>query len=179
MSYADDVPVPGTTDRFAPDEIILYGVKLNASTDYARLDMTQHVDFRPPAEAIVLQLQLLSNIGGGFSVLDNTEVVIAAVYGFAFEGHCFRPDKARIYAFHYDGLDLPAVGCGFDEESTAPSNGYRMWRLKMRAPLMELSAMVASAETLLLEANLPGKRAPNTYESRMQLSHRSGRLTNT
>jgi hypothetical protein len=179
MSYADDVPVPGSTDRFAPDEIILYGVKLNALTPYARLDMTQHVDFRPPAEAIVLQLQLLSNIGGDFEVLDGTEVVIAAVYGYAFEGHCFRPDKTRIYAFHYDGLDLPALGCGFDEVSATVSNRYQMWRLKMRAPLMELSAMVDSAESLLLEANLPGKRAPNTYESRMQLSHRGGRLTNT
>jgi hypothetical protein len=54
-----------------------------------------------------------------------------------------------------------------------------MWRLKAKTPLMELSASLDTAETLILEANMPGKRAPNTYESRMELGHRSGRLRNT
>jgi hypothetical protein len=180
MPYASDVPSPGSTAQFATDEIILYGVKLNAVDDYARLDLTEHVNFRPAQEAIVLQLDLRSRAGAGtFNRLPNDTVVIAAIYGYAFEGHCFRPDKNRIYAFYYDGPDLPAVGCGFDEATPLASNSYRMWRLKTRTPLMEISAAVDTAETLILEANLPGKRAPNTYDSRMQMSHRGGRLTNS
>ncbi len=45
--------------------------------------------------------------------------------------------------------------------------------------MLELTASIGSAETLLLEANLPGKRSPNTYGSKMQLAHRGGRLTTT
>lgn len=180
MPYSSDVPAPGSTDQFATDEIILYGVKLNAIQSYARLDLTEHVNFRPAQETVVLQLDLRYRAGaGGFAPLPNNMVVIAAIYGYAFEGHCFRPDKTRIYAFYYDGPDLPALGCGFDETGPLASNSYRMWRLKMRTPLMEISATVDTAETLILDANLPGKRAPNTYDSRMQMSHRGGRLTNS
>jgi hypothetical protein len=181
MPYSSDVPAPGSTAQFATDEIILYGVKLNAVDDYARLDLTEHVNFRPAQETIVLQLDLRYQAAGtgNFNVIQNDTVVIAAIYGYAFEGNCFRPDKTRIYAFYYDGPDLPAVGCGFDEVAPFASNSYRMWRLKTRTPLMEISAAVDTAETLILEANLPGKRAPNTYGSRMQMSHRGGRLTNS
>ena len=34
-----------------------------------------------------------------------------------------------------------------------------------------------SVATGLLDANLPGKRAPNTYDNDMQMAHRGGRLT--
>jgi hypothetical protein len=32
-------------------------------------------------------------------------------------------------------------------------------------------------EQLVLDANLPGKRAPNMYVGRMMLGHRSGKLS--
>ncbi|MBZ6076793.1 hypothetical protein [Microvirga puerhi] len=180
MTYGPDVPAPGQTDKFATDEIILYGVKLNSVDSYARLDLTWRSDFLPPQETVVLQLQMLHRKGNGsFADFKNSEVVIAAIYGYAFEGHCFRPDKIRIYAFYYNGPDLGAVGCGFDESTPLSSNSYRMWRLKMRAPLMEISATLDTAEALILDASLPGKRAPNTYDSRMQMSHRGGRLTSS
>ena len=52
MPYASEVPAHGSTDQFATDEIILYGVKLNAVQNYARLDLTEHVNFRPAQETV-------------------------------------------------------------------------------------------------------------------------------
>jgi hypothetical protein len=52
-----------------------------------------------------------------------------------------------------------------------------MWRVKSQSALVELSAMIDTPQKLILDAQLPGKRAPNTYNNDMQLAHRGGRLT--
>ena len=64
------------------------------------------------------------------------------------------------------------MGCGFKEEL-----GYRMWRLRALDQALELTATYDTLQKLALEASLPGRRAPNTYEANMQLAHRGGRLT--
>jgi hypothetical protein len=178
MTYAPDVPAPGSTSRYAVDEVVLYGIKLNIDDDFATLDLTQRPDFGPSPSIVVLRMQLWQKVKAQpYKPFPRDEVTIAAVYGYSVQGHCFRPDKARIYAFYYDGDALPAVGCGFDEAAGAGApNSYRMWRLNAKSPLMELSASIDTVEALVLEANLPGKRAPNAYESRMELGHRGGRL---
>jgi hypothetical protein len=109
----------------------------------------------------------------------STEVAISVIYGYAYEGGCYRVDKPRIIAFHYDGPDIAAIGCGFDETGVLGPQSYRMWAITTKTPLLELTASIDTAEALLLEANLPGKRSPNTYGSKMQLAHRGGRLTST
>jgi len=180
MTYAPDVPAPGLNDRFAADEIILYGVNLNAEGNRVHLDLTQPAGFRPPDETMVLQLQLLAGEEGGeLEVVQAEEVVIAAIYGFAYEGQCVRLEKPRIYAFYRGEEEAPALGCGFDRVNDAAANPYRMWRVKAKAQMMELSIRLDEASALLFEQNVPGRRAPNTYDSRLQLSHRGGRLTTT
>lgn len=64
-----------------------------------------------------------------------------------------------------------AKGCGYD------GTEYKMWRMDTKRNIMELSTGVDIAETLILEANLPGNRAPNTYGNSYQLAHRGNRLT--
>jgi hypothetical protein len=100
---------------------------------------------------------------------------IAAAYGYAYEGHCYRFDRPRVLAFQgRDGVN--AKGCGYD----IPANlGYKMWRIKSNKRIIELTVAVDNAEKIILEANLPGRRPPNTYSAHMQLAHRGGRLTNT
>ena len=39
------------------------------------------------------------------------------------------------------------------------------------------TVQVSTVQSLVLDANLPGKRAPNTYDNDMQMAHRGGRLT--
>jgi len=171
MSSSSDVPAPGNFWEFAADEVVLYGVKLNdiQGENFALLPLSP-------------QLRLILSVGNiDQSVdrdLDQGEVAIAAIYGYAYEGHCYRFDKTRIFVFTsddyrggQDGLGMPAVGCGFD---TVP--GYKMWRIRSLDTIIELNPNFGSVEKLILEANLPGKRPPNTYSSTLQMAHRSGRL---
>ena len=188
--YGEDVPAPGSATASAADEIILYGIKLNIGRTFGVLDLTQPHGWRGPFEILTLHLELFRRLmpepplptepvypAGPDLPLQPDRVVIATVYGYAFEGHCFKMDKARVMAFYYDGPDLPAEGCGFDQTGIFTAQSYRMWRIKAKTPLIEMAVNVGLAEALVLEANLPGKRAPNTYDSRMQLAHRGGRVT--
>ena len=85
--------------------------------------------------------------------------------------NCYRLDKPRVLAFEHPGPGTAAIGCGFD------GKGYKMWRVKSFRRVIELNTFVDTFEKVLLESNLPGRRAPNTYRSDMQLAHRGGRLT--
>ena len=52
-----------------------------------------------------------------------------------------------------------------------------MWRIRAATELLELATTYDTAQALILDANLPGRRAPNTYSVTMQMAHRGGRLT--
>jgi hypothetical protein len=96
---------------------------------------------------------------------------IVAAYGYAFEGHCYRFDRPRILAFAGPNGTPNAVGCGYD------GLGYTLWRVKFSQRIIELTATVDEVAKTVLEANLPGRRPPNTYSANMMLAHRGGRLT--
>ena len=67
-----------------------------------------------------------------------------------------------------------AQGCGFGSVE-----GYKMWRINSLKKVIKIDIQTGVAEKLVLDANLPSNRAPNTYAGHMQLSHRSGRLAGT
>lgn len=72
------------------------------------------------------------------------------------------------------------LGCGFDPPGGGtPVGWYRVWRLKANSRAIELNASIGDLQNLILDANLPGRRAPNTYRNDMQLAYRGGRLTST
>ena len=152
---ADDIPAPPKSDKYSPDQIVLYGIKLNEAATNAVL----------PFEG----KKLLLEVQKGGTVMASTELVMAVVYGYSFEGHCYRLDKPRIFVFD-QFEEATASGCGFD----AP---YLMWYIRSREVLLELTTSVDFAEKLILDANMPGNRPPNTYGNHMQLAHRGGRLT--
>ncbi len=71
-----------------------------------------------------------------------------------------------------------------DADSTLPYPAIRTNGIKRGACApTSASSRWASASggwrTLILDANRPSRRPPNTYASEMQLAHRGGRLTNT
>jgi hypothetical protein len=111
---------------------------------------------------------------------------IVLAYGYAFEGHCYRFDKTRVFVT--DATEQDPLGCGFDLEPRPtepvfgagvanPTPTYRMWRIRAATELLELTTNYDTARALILDANLPGRRAPNTYSNNMQMAHRGGRLT--
>jgi hypothetical protein len=112
-----------------------------------------------------------------------TDFVVLAAYGYAFEGHCYRFDKPRLIGLATRG-DAEKVkgplGCGFDTPAPGdPNQWYQGWRLRSNQRIIEMGMSVGRVEDIILDANRPSRRPPNTYASDMQLAHRSGRLMNT
>lgn len=159
------VPAPANSRIYYPDALILYGVKLNSETDHCSLVAGQ-TDF-----------QLRSQLFRRDVPIPKSDYSVALTYGYGFEGHCYRLDRHRIFIVIGPG-DEDAVGCGFDLPSTAPLNArYRMWRIRSSTELMEIATDFGDARTLILDANLPGKRSPNSYAIHLAMAHRNGRLT--
>ena len=152
---ADDIPAPPNPHDYYPDQLMVYGIKLNPDEDAASL----------PFGDKVLNLQVNSKIGN--KPLGPREVSIAAVYGYSYEGHCYRLEKPRLFIVENAGS--MANGCGF-------SHPYFMWSIRARTSIMEITLNYDLAEVLILESNLPGNRSPNTYGNHMQLAHRNGKL---
>jgi hypothetical protein len=154
----EDVPAPPLVNNFVPDEIILYGVKINSGTNQG----TVHFE----GKRLLLEVRPLDSE----ETIGPDKIAMAVIYGYAYEGHCYRLDKPKLVVFEYVRSERPANGCGFDES-------YSMWRVRSKLTMIELTTTVDLAETLILEANLPGNRAPNTYGNSMQMAHRGNRLT--
>ncbi|ESZ22038.1 hypothetical protein [Mesorhizobium sp. L48C026A00] len=156
---SEDIPYAPDANRYWPDQITLYGVTLNlAPTKMANLPFERHF------------IRLAVVPIGSDDPQDPDIMAIAAVYGYAFEGQCYRYDKPKLLVFR-PGVEEPnAKGCGFE------NLGYKMWQITKKTPIMELAASKDFAEEIVLNANLPGNRSPNTYGNNMALAHRGGRL---
>jgi len=157
MADRDDVPAPAT-DRYEADALILYGVKLNERSDYARLDVGE--GYRTD-----LRVQLYH----GNDAKKAGEYSLILAYGYAFEGHCYRFDSTRIFLVT-DDAPKEAVGCGFD------GLGYKMWRIRASTELLEIASNFGDARAIILDANLPGKRSPSSYAITLRMAHRDGRF---
>lgn len=170
--------LPTTRPAYVSNEIILYGTKLNN-----RGNPREHlawIDLSPIEPEVDKPPYLQLGLFEGSEPAERASV--AAIIAYSFEGHCYRLDKPRIFLFSRINAE-PAHGCSFDQMSATafdkPESGYFMWRVRTKTPLLELAASIDLAETLILEANLPGRRSPNTYHSESKLAHRGGRLTTT
>ncbi|WP_025661765.1 hypothetical protein [Rhizobium sp. IBUN] len=157
MSCNDDIPAPAT-ERYVADALILYGVKLNERNGFASFDIGEDDDS-------TVRLQLFQ--GKTECTADQYSVVLA--YGYAFEGHCYRFDTNRVFLIRKEA-PKEAVGCGFE------GLGYKMWRIRSSTELLELATNFGDARSLILDANLPGKRSPSSYAITLRMAHRDGRL---
>lgn len=152
-----DIPPPPSAYDYYPDQLTLYGIKLNPEEDMPALSFGDNK---------VLRLDVY-DAEHMTDPLTPRMVSFAVAYGYAYEGHCYRFDKPRMFVIEDSGMG--AVGCGF-----APP--YVMWNIPARTNLLEISLNHDLAETLVLEANFPGNRPPNTYRNDMKLAHRGGKL---
>jgi hypothetical protein len=160
MSY-EDIPVAPNIHNFHADQITVYGVRLNRDEVEPKLKL--------PFSNIELWLALKVVDKKGVSQSKDA-IMIAIAYGYAFEGYCYRFDRPKLLISEDVG-DKPAVGCGFE------GKGYYMWNIRSKTELLQIDLSSDLAEKLILEANLPGNRAPNTYGNSMQLAHRGGRIS--
>jgi hypothetical protein len=183
MTSSIDIPAAGLQE-YSPDEVIIYGVKLNDLKNGAGKEVP-HAVISTGEGLGNMKIKIIAQDSTGKD-LGQDKAAIVVAYGYAFQGHCYRLSQPKVFIFETDqlrggvdpsdpkrtGYGYQAQGCGFDSIPGA----YMMWRIRASEQLLELSTTVDTAEKLILEANLPGKRSPNTYESTMQMAHRGGRL---
>lgn len=165
------IPAPESYGLRHADSLIIYGVKLNKNEDYSSTSVGG-------GNRYVLRSQLFEFVPGtkGYSAKTRKEYSVALVYAYAYDGHCYRCDSLRTFIV-IGPQDESAVGCGFDAPPGV-DNPYRMWRIRAATELLEIVTNYGDAKSLILDANLPGKRSPTSYAITISMGHRSGRLTN-
>ena len=97
------------------------------------------------------------------------------IVGYAFEGHTYDLPKPKIMIIPVQPEpNIPIDDSGFAVKEPA---GYAVWLVDKLDECAEFEMNQGFVEQLVLDANLPGKRAPNMYVGRMMLGHRSGKLS--
>lgn len=159
----DYVPAPPKEGIYFSDAVVLYGVKLNSTKNYAEFEMGQN-------DGSGLRVQLYRNK----VICDKDQYSVVLGHGYSFDGHCYRFDSLRVFTVNEDAE--PAIGCGFDNKD--PNKPvYHMWRLLASTELLEISLNFGDAKALILDANLPGRKSPTSYAINMFMAHRGGCLT--
>ncbi|QJP13375.1 hypothetical protein G3545_06720 [Starkeya sp. ORNL1] len=102
------------------------------------------------------------------------------IVGYAYEGHCYDLPKPKIMLIPVFPQKIPPDDCGYDLKNDKVSTGvdrYMLWIVDKLDECVEFEMNQGFVEQLVLDANMPGKRSPTMYASRMQMAHRSGRLS--
>lgn len=95
------------------------------------------------------------------------------IVGYAYEGHTYDLPKPKIMLIPAVPQNIPNDDSGYNKKM---SEGYLLWIVDKLDQCVEFEMNQGFIEQLVLEANLPGKRAPTSYAGRASLGHRSGKL---
>ena len=144
MTDATQTPPP-PSEPFSPDEITLFGTPVGAD-----IVVSTGADESATVSASA------RDAGG--------DLVLAAVYGYAFEGACYRFARPRTMAFRPRNQSA-ADGCGFGA-------GFTMWRLDRRSGVVTLRVGGDALQDALIEAHSDDDRSPATYASKYMMAHR-------
>jgi len=105
----------------------------------------------------------------------------AIIYGFCFQGHCYRLSIPVEFKFGKAGQNptpasLPGVGCGFDFQD-ADYKRWRMWRVEKTEGTKRIERRTGTFEELLLDFNLPGRSpATLTYSAKVAIAGKGGKI---
>ncbi|MBZ9905313.1 hypothetical protein LB557_04720 [Mesorhizobium sp. BR115XR7A] len=96
------------------------------------------------------------------------------IVGYAYEGHTYDLPKPKIMIIPaFPEPKIPADDSEFDAKEP---EGYAVWLVDKLDECVELEMNQGFIEQLVLDANMPGKRSPTMYASKMTMGHRSGKL---
>lgn len=153
-----------------PSEVVLIGHHLNIDDDkknVARLRINISSD--EYIDVTVQTLKYKANAGSGDDPQPQKgEADLALITAYMFEGHLYKLPRPKIMSVSVEGEPL-------DKDAKRPQLSY--WRMNKLERALEVSVEDGLIDQLVLDANLPGKRASGSYAANMQLGHRSGRLT--
>jgi hypothetical protein len=105
---------------------------------------------------------------------DPIKMSVGIIFGYAYEGHTYDLPKPKIMMIPANPERIPDDDSGYDLKS---GEGYMVWIVDKLDQCVEIDVNQGFIEQIVLEANLPGKRAPTMYAGRMMMGHRSGRLS--
>jgi hypothetical protein len=105
----------------------------------------------------------------------NSMFTCGIIVGYAYEGHTYDLPKPKIMIIPtIPEKEIPEDDSGYKQKE---SSGYAVWLVDKLDECLEFEMNQGFVEQIILDANLPGKRAPNMYAGRMMMGHRGGRLT--
>lgn len=102
-------------------------------------------------------------------------ISVGVIVGYAFEGHTYDLPRPKIMVLPVKPEpQIPDDDSGFKAKE---GEGYAVWLVDKLDECAEFEMNQGFIEQIVLEANLPGKRAPNMYVGRMMMGHRGGKLS--
>lgn len=103
-----------------------------------------------------------------------TEFTSGVIFGYAYEGHTYDLPKPKIMLIPAaPEPKIPDDDSGYDKKQL---EGYAVWIVDKLNQCVEFEMNQGFVEQIVLEANLPGKRSPTMYASKMTMGHRGGKL---
>ena len=128
----EDTPAAPGYKTYSPDQITLYGVRLNVDNRSAYLPLDRY------------RLKLAVVPYSSEDPVDPKLMPIAIIYGYAFEGFSYRFDKPKIFVFEPNITEAPARGGGFE------GLDYSMWQITQKTKVVELATSFDLAEEIVL-----------------------------
>ena len=98
---------------------------------------------------------------------------IGVIYGYAYEGHCYRLPKPQIMFLPEEARTIVQGDCGCDC-GYEPKLGYAVWQIDKLDVVVALDIRADDVKTLVLDANLPGNRSPLAYAQTQALAPQRG-----
>jgi len=94
---------------------------------------------------------------------------IGVIYGYAYEGHCYKLPKPQIMYLPEEARLIKGGDCGCDC-GFVPELGYAVWQIDKLERVVALDVRSDDLKTLVLDENLPGNRSPLAYAQTMALA---------
>jgi hypothetical protein len=147
----------------------------------SKVDLGGNENMVAYASTISVKMKQLGNVSISATitrqqaVASNKIITCGIIVGYSYEGHTYDLPKPKIMIIPtLPEARIPQDDSGFDAKE---SEGYAVWLVDKLDECVEFELNQGFVEQLILDANLPGKRAPNMYAGRMMMGHRSGRLS--
>ncbi|MDP9629081.1 UNVERIFIED_ORG: hypothetical protein J2W85_001142 [Ensifer adhaerens] len=94
---------------------------------------------------------------------------IGVIYGYAYEGHCYKLPKPQIMYLPEEAHVIEGGDCGCDC-GYVPELGYAVWQIDKLERVVALDVRSDDLKTLVLDENMPGNRSPLAYAQTMALA---------
>jgi hypothetical protein len=168
---SDDVVRPTLTypgGAYSATQVRLYGLLPNELSLSGGKEKSAEMYNRLMIELRKLGKATLSTESG------TAETSWGIIVAYSYEGRTYDLPKPKIMIIPATPLQpIPKDDSGFD----AKGSHYAVWLVDKVDDCVEFEISQGRIEQIILEANLPGQRAPDMHARRMMMGHRSGRLS--